>query len=184
MHTLGLLPSVETVRIHSFYKDFSPKQFNRSTLRHFSALANVQSLEMDNLDIPGFMPRIRKYFGSLLPTLQSLYLKMPKGSNRQIIFFVGLFQRLEDLTLESTACRREPEEDLTLVPTFTPPLQGRLAVCHWTRAGLFQDMVHLFGGMRFRALDLFGVDQTQFLLRACPETLQVLRLYPTDLFGE
>ena len=184
MHALGLLPSVETVRIRSFYKEFSPKQFDRSTLRHFSALANVQSLEMDNLDIPSFISRIQKYFGPLLPTLRSLYLKTPKGSNRQIIFFVGSFHRLEDLTLESTVSRREPEEDLTLVPPFTPPLQGRLAVCHWTRAGLFQDMVHLFGGMRFRALDLFGVDQTRFLLRACPETLQVLKLYPTDLFGE
>ena len=185
MHALGLLPFVKTVRIRSYlYEDFSPKRFDRSTLRQFSALSNVQSLEIDNLDIPSFMPRIRRYFGPFLPTLKSLCLNAPNGSNRQIIFFIGSFQHLEDLILESTACGREPEEDLTLIPPFTPPLQGQLTVRYWTRAGLFQDMVHLCGGMRFRAMELFGAGQTQFLLRACPETLRVLKLYLTDRFGE
>ena len=185
MHTFGLLPFVKTIRICNYHsKEFSPKQFDRSTLRQLSALTNIQRLEIDNLDIPSFMPMIRQYFGPFLPTLQSLHLKAPKGSNRQIIFFIGLFQHLEDLTLYCTAWGIQPEEDLTLIPPFAPPLRGQLAVWHWTGAGFFQEMVHLFGEIRFEAMDLFYVDETRFLLRACAKTLRVLKLRAADPRGE
>ena len=183
MHALGLLPLLKVVQIRCI-NEFSSKRFDRRTLRGFSALTNLQRLEIHQLDIPSFMPRVGKYFGSFSPTLQSLYLNTPKGSNREIIYFIGSFQRLEDLTLFFTPHGREPEEDLKLFPPFTPPLQGRLTVRRWTRASLFKDMVHLFGGMRFRALDLFHVNETRFLLRSCAKTLRVLKLHPTDDFGE
>ena len=187
MHTLGVLPFVKTVRILGYDVDldeFSPRRFDRRTLRQFLALTNVQRLEIDHLDIPSFMPRIRQYFDPFLPTLRSLHLRSPKGSNREIIFFIGSFQRLEDLTLFFTPSGGESEEDPTLVPPFTPPLQGRLTVRRWMRTSLFQDMVELFGGMNFRAMDLFHVDGTQLLLGSCAKTLRVLKLYPTDPFGE
>ena len=185
MHTLGLLPFVKTVRIRGDpYKLFCLKWFNRSTLRHFSALTNVQSLGIDNLDIPSFMPRIRQYFGSFSPTLRSLHLETPKGSNREVIFFIGSFQRLEDLSLSFTWSGREPEEDLTLLPPFIPPLQGRLTLRCWIGGSLFQDMVRLFGGMKFRAVDLSYANEARFLLRSCAKTLQVLKLHQINSFGE
>jgi hypothetical protein len=185
MHRLGLLPFVKTVRICSTLQYFSPKRFNRSTLHQFSALTNVQHLEIGNLDIPSFMPRIQRYFGPFLPTVQTLRLGNPKGSNRQIIFFIGLFQHLEDLRLISTRERKgEPEEDPTLVPRFAPPLQGQLVAWDCTKAGLFQGMVHSFGEIRFTAMNLFNVDETSFLLRSCAQTLRTLHLHPTDRHGE
>jgi len=68
-------------------------------------------------------------------------------------------------------------------PPFTPPLQGRLVVSGWMGPGFFQDMARLFGGIRFRYMDLTDVRDTRFLLRACAETLEVLRLAPTDLLS-
>ena len=187
MHTLGLLPFVKTVQICGNHSElFCLKWFNRSALRHFSALTNVQSLGIDNLDVPSFMPRIRQYFGSFSPTLRSLHLGTPKGSNREVIFFIGSFQHLENLSLSFIWFGREPEGDLTLLPPFTPPLRGQLRVVDWMRrrVGLFWDMARLFGGMKFRVMDLSGTDETRFLLRSCAKTLQVLRLHQIRGSGE
>jgi len=50
---------------------------------------------------------------------------------------------------------------------------------YFTRVGLLEDMVHLFGGIRFRHMDLYKVDRMRLLLDACSRTLETLRLYPT-----
>jgi hypothetical protein len=149
-HTLGLLPLVKKLWIHQF--QFSPRVFNRSTLRQFSALTNVCELDIEFLNIPSFMPRIRRHFQHFLPTVRSLALKSPKGSCRQVIYFIGLFEHLQDLKLlyDKTEALEEPVDDLTLVPPFTPPLRGWLTMVCCTRVGLLKDMIDLFGGIRFR----------------------------------
>jgi hypothetical protein len=52
------------------------------------------------------------------------------------------------------------------------------------RVKLMEDMIVLFRGLHFRYMDLFRVKCVQLLLHACAETLEVLRLYPTDPYGE
>jgi len=47
-----------------------------------------------------------------------------------------------------------------------------------------EDMIALFGGLHFRYMDLFGVKCARLLLAACAETLEVLRLYPTDPYSK
>ena len=47
-----------------------------------------------------------------------------------------------------------------------------------------EDMIALFGGLRFRHMDLFKVRCVRLLLDACAESLETLRLYPTDQYGE
>ena len=47
-----------------------------------------------------------------------------------------------------------------------------------------KDMIALFGGLRFRHMDLFRVTCVPLLLDACTESLETLRLYPTDPYGE
>lgn len=181
MHKFGFLPFVKIVRIRSDSNEFSPRGFNYK----FSELTNVQRLEIDNLDIPSFMPKVRQYFRPFLPTLRALYLRAPKGSNRQIIFFVGSFPHLEDLSLECyQSYKRELAEDATFIPPFAPPLQGRLVVRDWRKQDLFQEMVLLFGGLGFRVMNLFNVLGTRFLLRSCAKTLRMLELHQTDPLGE
>ena len=43
---------------------------------------------------------------------------------------------------------------------------------------------YLFGGLRFRYMDVFMVKCMRLLLGACADTLEGLRLYPTDPYGE
>ena len=42
-------------------------------------------------------------------------------------------------------------------------------------------MIDLFGGIRFRHVDLYNVHGVGILLDACAETLETLRLCPADL---
>ena len=195
MERLGLLPLVKKLQIHEVlfvrYTNFSPRSSLWAVLARlihhirwpFFALpgmANVRELGIDNLDIPTLMPKVQRYFRHFLPTLRSLDLRDPKGSCRQILYFIGLFQHLDDLKLLFKPDPQEgPVDDPTLVPPFTPPLRGRLAMTSVGRVGLLKEMVHLFGGIRFRQMDLLNVAGMQLLLGACAETLETLRLYPT-----
>jgi hypothetical protein len=147
---LGLLSFVKKFSVHGnpSHKCFSPEQFNRRPCVNFQTDQRPE-LEIDNLDIPSFIPKIRRYFGHFLPTVRSLALGSPKGSRRQIIFFIGLFQHLQDLTLRD--CKldprgREPADDLSLIPPFTPPLRGRLVVSVLKMGGLLKDMFACLGG--------------------------------------
>jgi hypothetical protein len=186
------LRNASELRFLPFVKKFKlgrpgPEQFNPRILLLFSGLTNIRELEIDDLCIPDFLPDIRQSFGHSLPTVRSLTLREPEGSRRQIIFFIGLFQHLEDLTLLGDPRDRwkdHLEGDPTLFPSFTPPLRGRLVIHSFTRVKLWEDMVHLFGGIRFRYMDLIHVDEAQPLLGACAETLETLRWYPDDRQGE
>ena len=134
------------------------------------------------------MPRIRRYFRYFLPTVRSLALKEPRGSIRQIIYFIGLFQHLQDLKLlEDMFSYWQPEEqaeDSTLLPPFVPPLRGWLTLTHFKKAHFWKEMILLFGGIRFRYMRLFHVDRMRFLPGACAETLEVLVLDADDPNGE
>ena len=189
-HKLGLLPLVKKIHIrrrHYRFKRsalFSLTGFNHRILRHFSALTNVQELEIDSLDIPSFMPSIQRYFGHFLPSVRSLFLTQPRGSDRQIIYFIGLFQHLEDLGLYILGdVQDEPVDNQILVPPFAPPLGGSLTLTTCERVRIVKDMVDLFGGIRFRHMNLRAVNGTRLLLGACAKTLETLRLNPFDTGG-
>ena len=190
MHTLGLLPLIKKFCIYPGTRDndvgFSQKLFNCRVLRQFSTLTNVQELEIECLDIPKFMPRIQRYFRHFFPTVKSLLLKKPRGSRRQIIYFIGLFQHLQNLKFayHEDNVQEELVDDPTLVPLFIPPLRGLLRIKHFTAVDLLKDMIDLFGGFRFRRMLLYNVDGMPLLLDACAKTLETLMLYPSDPRGE
>ena len=189
-YKLGLLPLVKRFRIRfdpfSWGTGFASDQLGWRTMRYLSALANLQELGIDFLQLSSFIPNIQRYFGHFFPTLRFLALQNPRGSCRQILYFVGFFPNLQDLKISY----HEPEDewdsaaDATLVPLSIPPLRGWLTLTCVARENLVKDMILLFGGLRFRHMDLFRVKCTRLLLDACAETLETVRLYPTDLYGE
>jgi hypothetical protein len=188
MYELGLLPLVKRfrIRIKCLNVWFTPEWLDKHNLRCFSALKNLQELGIDDLALRNFMPDLQRYFGHLSPTLRFLALRRPFGSSRQIVYFIGLFPNLQDLKLHYPFLRDEKEDiaDTTLVPLSSPPLEGRLTLILFTREQIVKDMVTLFGGLRFRRMDLFGVKCLPLLLKRCAKTLDTLRLYPTDPYGQ
>jgi len=190
-YELGLLPFVKRFRIRldrssRRYTGFTSDRLGRRTLRYLSALTNLQELGIDFLQIPSFMPNIQLCFGHFSPTLRFLALRNPCGSCRQVLYFIGLFPNLQDLKLcyDSSRDERESAADATLVPLSIPPLRGWLTLTFFTRENLVKDMIYLFGGLRFHCMDLFRVKCVRLLLDACTDTLETLRLYPTDPYGE
>ena len=191
MCRLGLLRLVKKFQVHSgelvFNTDeYIPQLFNYCILHQSAALTNVQELSIDYLDLPKFMLRIRRYFGHFLPTVQFLALRTPSGSHQQIIYFIGLFEYLEDLKLlyDVADSQDEPTDNLTFTPLSAPPLRGRLTMTCITRAELLKDMIELFGGVRFRHMDLCNVGGMRLLLDTCAKTMETLRLDPSDSRGE
>ena len=185
-YELGLLPLVKQFRICLWYSKFTPKQLNGLTLRYFSALTNLQELGIDSLQVSNFMPTIQQCFGHLSPDLRFLALKDPNGTRRQILYFIGLFANLQDLKLQYSEPTDEPEDttDPTPVPLSTPPLRGWLRLVRFTKEELVRDMITLFGGLRFRHMDLFEVSCSQLLLNESAKTLETLRLYSTSARGK
>jgi hypothetical protein len=189
-YKLGLLPLVKRLRIRledRRFSKFTPKQLGWRTLSYFSALTNLQELGIDNLQVSKFTPNLKRYFRHISPTLRFLALKEPEGSCRQILYFIGFFPNLQDLKLHYPIPRdeRESATDARLVPLSVPPLpRGRLTLTCFTRENIVKEVISLFGGLRFRQMDLFGVNCVRLLLSACAETLETLRLYPTDLYRE
>jgi hypothetical protein len=190
MHKLGLLPLVKNLQVregaHLYNYTFSRKQFNCHTLRRCWAFTNVRELGIEFLNIPSLMPRIQRYFKHFLPTVRSLALRAPKGSNRQITYFIGLFRHLQDLKLLYGGLdpQDEPADNTTPILPFTPPLHGRLTVMGLRKVGLLEVMIDLFGGVQFRHMDIYDVRGMRLLLDACTKPLEILRLYPTDPHGE
>jgi hypothetical protein len=188
MHRLGLLPLVKKLRIRDGPSPdsygFSPRRLNICLLPRFFAFKNVRELEIEDLDIPRFMPWVRQYFRHLLPTVQSLTLRKPRGCHRQILYFTGLFQHLQDLGLLFIPNRGFQKEQAMLIPPFTPPLRGRLKMRFIKDVALSKEMIDLFGGIRFRHADLYLVDGMSLLLDACSETLETLRFDLTDPYGK
>ena len=189
-YELGLLPLVKRFRIRLQGSDhpttFASDRLDKRTLRYFSALTNLQELGIDYLQIPNFMPNIQQCFGHLAPTLRLLALGEPSGSCRQILYFISLFPNLQDLKLHYPYRKvvQESVADAALVPLSIPPLRGRLILTYFTREDLVKDIITFFGGLRFRYMDLFRVKCTRLLLDACAETLETLKVYATDPYGE
>ena len=74
--------------------------------------------------------------------------------------------------------------DTDLIPLSVPPLRGQLILTSFRGEELVKDMIVFFEELRFRSMDLFRVDSARLLLDVCAETLETLRLYPTDPYGE
>jgi len=190
LHKLGLLPLVEQLHIHQDDYDcrrLSPQRLHRRTL---PTLSNLQELHIEYLNIPKFVPKLQRYFGHFSPTLRSLTLTAPKGTNRQIIYFIGLFQYLDDLELKGfrrtklplnrLPPRHDPQEEpidcLTPSPPFIPPLRGQLTMRNFWRAELLKDMISLFGGLRFHSMDLERMEGVELLWDACEGTLETWKI--------
>ena len=190
-HELGLLPLIKRLRVpgsHDDHVGLSPILFNCRILRQFLALSNVRELEVGYLDIPNFMPRIRRYFRNFLPTIRSLSLREPRGSHRQIIYFIGLFQHLQNLKLVYSGYDiwQKTVNDPTLFPPFIPPLRGWLTMANFAEVGFLKAMINLFGGIRFYHMNLCNVDGMRLLLDAGAETLKSVAFSPadSDRYGE
>jgi len=184
---MRLLPLVKRLQIlqRYGYADpwFRPTIFNARSLACFSALTNVQDLVVDELDLHAFTPQAQLYFGQFTPTLRSLTLRTPRSNHNQLLHFFGLFPNLDDLKLiytHSWIFIPDPAP----VPQSASSLRGRLTLKGFGGEVLMRSMSELSGGLRFRYVDLLDVEGVRFILGACANSLEALRVHPVDWTGK
>ena len=195
LHKMGALPSVEKLWIQTgLLFDFclrpapdswlSPREFDRQTLRYFSALTTVQHLQIEGFDLSKFMPDVERYFGHFAPTLRSISLTISSGTQRQLLYFLALFPNLDDidigfyLTTDSDSAIAANRDSDVAVPFSVHGLRGQLQLSRFPSETVSRDMITLFGGLRFQRMDLFCVEGARLLLGACADTLQTVKVYP------
>jgi hypothetical protein len=186
LHKMELLPFARTllVRSSSFEPWLSPRKFDRQTLRYFTTLSNIQKLRIERFDLSKFIPDVERYFGHLARTIRSISLVISSGTQMELLYFLGLFPNLDDIEIEYYPTMKfgspPPNPGFELaVPFSAPSLRGQLKLTHFTSETVFRDMITLFGGLRFRYMDLFSVEGSRLLLEACADTLHTVRVYPS-----
>ena len=178
-YKLGLLPFVKQLQ---FEKDILapwviPAILDHRSMRHLHALVNLQDLMITDLDLSYFPAGAGKYFGHFSPTLQSVALVYPKGTRRQLLEFLRLFPKLDDI--EILHYHSEDEALEALDPWLIPikgGLRGRLVLRDLGGERLLKDMIVAFGGLRFTSVYLQDVSGARLLLEACADTLQTVNV--------
>ena len=185
LYERGLLSHVKVLRFRSGFSRSPwvvPEYFDSWGLHYFSALVNLQDLAIAGMDFSKFVSGTEKYFGHSSPTLRSIALIRPTGSPRQLVDFLALFPKLDDIKI---VCYRATPETYHTPDTLRMPikgsLRGKLALSGFAVGELLERMISTFGGIRFISMDLDDVLGAQPLLNACAETLQTLRLNPDGM---
>jgi len=173
---MRLLPLVTRLRmVLNFAGPEPPRVINDRSPVYFSALTNVQELTIRTLDFRDFAPQMELYFGHFMPKLRSLTLNHPRGARRDLLSFIGLFPNLDNLKLTHDGTD-EGVPGHSPVSQSAPPLQGCLTLKPVRDEGFLRDLSGLCGGLRFHSVDLAGEEGVRFLLDACAETLETLRV--------
>ena len=180
-YKLHLLPFIQQLYIRTTTikpSVFTSNQLRGDSLYYFSALNNLRELWIDNLKLSGFIPRMKRYFGHLQSTLQSLTLNFPKGSCRMILYFIGFFPNLQDLNLLNFQTQEtETIGSDALVPPSRPPLCGWLTFGSDQGLDFVKLMSTLHGKLRFQHMKfIFVPAYTPWVLNACVNTLETFQL--------
>jgi len=180
LHELGLVHLVKVVQVKQdpdMICWFTPQAFSHPGLRYFSALTNVRTLELQEMEICRFIPGIEDYFGHFSQTLRSITLFSPSCTPRQLSYFLSLFSNLENIEIWDPHLLR-PTSPREPVPFSAPEFRGRLVLYNlgirWV-----ETWTHLLtsgGSLRFRHMDLRGsASCAPVLFEACAETLETIQ---------
>jgi len=182
LHELGLLPHARDIRVDQPWGLgcwFVPQAFSRRDLRYFSALTNVHTLGLQNMEIYRFIPGIEHHFGHFAPTLRSIVLFNPRCTPRQLSHFLSLFTNMDDIEIRNTyTCTPDvTTSDTDLVLFSAPKLRGRLVLYDFRWVETWVHPIASCGVPQFRHVELSGsAGCIPILSEACAETLEVLRL--------
>ena len=186
LHKLELLPFVKQVQFERgiFGTPWaSPAIFDSESLRHFSALENLQGLAIADLEFFKFPMGVGEYFGQFSPRLRSVTLSGPRGTRRQLLDFFRLFPKLDDINISHyhTWVGTHHALDTPIVP-IKGELRGQLTLGNFGDEGLLKDIIIAFGGIRFTSMDLYDVLGMQLLLDACVDTLETVHIHQSGFY--
>jgi len=167
---MQLLPLIRRLQIMWQSHDdpwFPPTITNVQTSVYFSALKNVQELGFDEVDLSALTPQAQQYFEHFAPTLRSLTLRKPRGTHSQFLCFTTSSSSVVMGTSCSQIRRLFRDQRLRSTRTVDP---GTAA---WR--GFLRGLSEMCGSLRFRHMDLFGVEGApRSFSTTCSPQLQTL----------
>ena len=186
LHELCLVHLVRVIRVKQgrYTRWFVPQAFSHIGLCRFSALANVHTLKVQNLDIPRFIPGVERHFGQFSQTLRSITLYDPFCTPEQLSHFLSLFSGLDNIGIRNALAGGiiPGTSDTRLVPFSALKLGGRLALYNFNWAETWTSITASNGDLRFRHMDLRGsATCAPVLFKASGETLETLRFSMRDV---
>lgn len=146
----------------------------------FPILKNVRDLSITGLALSKFREGTTRElcFGHLSHKLRSLTLVSPRGTNEDLLDFLGLFPFLDDIEIS----------DFQPPKTGNPPSgslvwrrpEGRLALKDFGGNGLLRQITCMYEGMRFESVVLHGVQEAHRILETCAGSVKILQVQPGD----
>ena len=156
-------------------------------IQHLRQITNLRSLKTHWLDVPSFIPKVEKYFGTFLGTLRSLELDYPRGDHQQIVYFACQFPNLRDLKVGGlqgyfhSMRYGGPHFEIKTSPPFDGTLDLQMSMNPGSTRStevFFSDLITLPSGLKFRTLKLSRCsgNNLQPLIDACAPTLECMEL--------
>ena len=126
LHEMDLLPFVKELWIWSlsFEPWFSPRRFNRQSLRHFSTLTSVQQLRIERFGLPKFVSRHRTVFRTFRA---GIMIHLPRDHDN--------------------SCISSRSSQTQAVPFSVPSLRGQLKLTHVPSETVFSGYNNIVQGV-------------------------------------
>lgn len=152
---------------------------------YFRSIDKLQTLIIDRLDVPAFMPMFNDCLGMFTHSLRSLDIKHIWDSERELLFFISQFPLLEDLGIRSCYALYFFLGPSPPILRTSPPFRGHLNLSIiMDSQSLCEAIAQLPGGLHFTSLELKGCEKPVAILTACQFTLRSVLYTWTSIQGE
>jgi len=183
-HRQGLLRYTQHLVIRMGCLPHTPRPL-QPYVPYLRTIEDIQTLTVEALDIPAFMPAFDECFGTFAKSLRGLDIGHTWDSESQLLWFISNFPSLEDLSIRSRYIVRSYPGISPPVPRTTPPFRGHLKLSHVMGSPSFCEALAEFpGGLNFTSLELTGCEEPAAIITACRLTLRTISYTWTSSRGK
>jgi len=183
-HRQGLLRYTQHLVIRMGCLPHTPRPL-QPYVPYLRTIDNIQTLTVEALDIPAFMPAFDECFGTFAKSLRSLDIGHNWDSEGQLLWFISNFPSLEDLSIRSRYIVRSYPGTSPPTPRTSPPFGGHLKLSHVMGSPSFCEALAKFpGGLNFTSLELIGCEEPAAIITACRLTLRAISYTWTSSRGK
>ena len=183
-HRQGLLRYTQHLVIRMGCLPHTPRPL-QPYVPYLRTIEDIQTLTVEALDIPAFMPAFDECFGTFAKSLRGLDIGHTWDSESQLLWFISNFPSLEDLSIRSRYIVRSYPGISAPIPRTSPPFRGHLKLSHVMGSPSFCEALAKFpGGLNFTSLELTGCEEPAAIITACRLTLRTISYTWTSSRGK
>lgn len=151
-------------------------------LARLNLFTHLQELHFRYLDVGRLVFRLHEDCDTLRSTVRTLALRTPTGSTTRIACFIGLFSKLENLTVENIDAVVTDDFQLPVIEC-PPPLTGQLTLSGISNLDFFCDLASIPKEVGFREVGLHCCQEVQDIIDACAGTMERLTWHSSGSNG-